>query len=530
VYGTACISCTRAELRAERPVEGGNRIENPPATCSNFAPRPAGRVASERMKIFDLRHGLLVATAVLTGCASVGPDYAPPSGNAPATWHHVAATSQPATPVMATGDLSQWWQGFNDPLLTQLIAEALQASPDLRSAQARLREARARSGVARADYYPSLSASANASRNKSSAQVGSGGTRELYDAGFDASWEVDVFGGVRRSVEASQAEVAAAVAGLEDTQVSLAAEVATNYVDVRALQARLRIARDNLASQSETLQLTDWRAQAGLVSVQDVEQARSNREQTRAQIPILEAGIAAAVHNLDVLLGLNPGTLHPRLDPEAGLPTLPAEIAVGIPADTLRQRPDVRVAERQLAAATARVGEAKAAMYPSFRLSGSIGLEALTAGALGDSGATFSSLLGGITAPIFEGGRLRSQVEVQDAVREQAQVTYEQAVLGALRDVENALVDLSHNRDRSEALSNALDAARLANLLAQRRYAAGLIDFQTVLDTDRSVLTLEDSLAGTRADVVRDVIRLYKSLGGGWSPTAASAVPAKGSP
>jgi NodT family efflux transporter outer membrane factor (OMF) lipoprotein len=482
------------------------------------------------MKVAHIRHGLLVATVVLTGCASVGPDYVPPASDAPATWHHAAATSQPAALPKPTGDLSQWWQGFNDPLLTPLIAEALQASPDLRSAQARLREARARRGVAGADYYPSLSASADASRNKSSAQVGGGGTRELYDAGFDASWEVDVFGGVRRSVEASQAEVEAAVAGLEDTQVSLAAEVATNYIDLRGLQARLRIARDNLASQSETLQLTDWRAQAGLVSVQDVEQARSNREQTRAQIPSLEAGIAAAEHSLDVLLGLRPGTLHPRLDPEADLPNVPAEIAVGIPADTLRQRPDVRVAERQLAAATARVGEATAAMYPSFRLSGSIGLEALTTSALGDGGATFSSLLGGITAPIFEGGRLRSQVEVQDALREQAQVAYEQAVLGALRDVENALVDLAHNRDRSEALSNALAAARLANLLAQRRYAAGLIDFQTVLDTDRSVLTLEDSLAGTRADGVRDVIRLYKSLGGGWSPTAASAVPAKGSP
>jgi NodT family efflux transporter outer membrane factor (OMF) lipoprotein len=484
-------------------------------------------VAFERMKKSTIRRGLLVTTAVLTGCASVGPDYVPPASNAPGAWHHAAASSQPATRVLATGDLSQWWQGFNDPLLTELIAEALRASPDLRSAQARLREARARRGVARADYYPSLSASADASRTQSSRQVGAGTTRELYDAGFDASWEVDVFGGVRRSVEASQAEVEAAMASLQDTQVSLAAEVATNYVDLRTLQARLRIARDNLTSQSETLQLTDWRAQAGLVSVQDVEQARSNREQTRAQVPILEAGIATAEHSLDVLLGLDPGTLHPRLDTEAGLPSLPAEIAVGIPADTLRQRPDVRVAERQLAAATALVGVAKAALYPSFRLTGSIGLEALTASGLGDGGATITSLLGGVTAPIFEGGRLRSQVEVQDALREQAQIAYEKAVLGALQDVENALVDLAHNRDRSEALSNALEAARLANLLAQRRYAAGLIDFQTVLDTDRSVLTLEDNLAGSRADSVRDVIRLYKSLGGGWSPTAT---PAKGNP
>jgi len=287
---------------------------------------------------------------------------------------------------------------------------------------------------------------------------------------------------------------------------------------VRAQQILLEIARVNLETQSETLQLTDWRAQAGLVSTQDVEQARSNREQTRAQIPALETSLAQAEHTLDNLLGRVPGTLHARLATAVELPVIPAQIAVGIPADTLRQRPDVRVAERTLAAETARVGVAEAARYPAFNLSGSIGLEALTFGALGDSGAATSSLFAGITAPVFDAGRLRAQVEIQDAVRERAQVAYEQAVLVALQDVENALVELARNLERGEALSNAVDAARSAAELARQRYSAGLIDFQSVLDSERSVLVLEESYARNRTNGVQALIRLYKALGGGWSP------------
>ena len=300
--------------------------------------------------------------------------------------------------------------------------------------------------------------------------------------------------------------------------MSLASEVALNYVEVRTRQILLGIARDNLASQSETLQLTEWRAQAGLVSSQDVEQARSNREQTRAQIPLLETSLAEAEHALDILLGKTPGTLHARLAAPRELPVLPDQIAVGIPADTLRQRPDVRAAERRLAAETARVGVAEAARYPSFNLSGSIGLEALTFGALGSSDAVASSLFAGIAGPLFDAGRLRAQVEIQDAVREQAQVAYEQTVLVALQDVENALVALVRNRERVEALASAVESVRNAAQLARQRYSAGLIDFQSVLDSERSVLLLEESLASARANGVQALIRLYKALGGGWSP------------
>jgi NodT family efflux transporter outer membrane factor (OMF) lipoprotein len=464
-----------------------------------------------------IRMLMVLAGCSLTACITVGPDYAQPELDVPADWNRLDLSAEPITDVAKPGDLSQWWQSLSDPLLTELVDEALLASPDLRSAQARLREARARRTVAASARFPTVTAAGNASSRKSSEETGSGDTRELYSAGLDATWELDVFGGVRRSIEAAEADLASSESSLQDTQVSLAAEVATNYVEVRSLQIRLGIARDNLASQSETLQLTEWRAQAGLVSSQDVEQARSNREQTRAQIPSLETSLAEAEHRLDILLGKTPGTLHPRLAATGSLPAVPKQIAVGIPADTLRQRPDVRAAERRLAAETARVGVAEAARYPAFKLSGSIGLEALTLSALDNSGANTSTLLGGITAPIFDAGRLRSQVEIQDAVREQAQVAYEQAVLSGLQDVENALVALARNRERSEALGIATASANNAAELARQRYSAGLIDFQSVLDTERSVRVIEDSFATSRADGVLALIRLYKALGGGWS-------------
>ncbi len=461
---------------------------------------------------------LVFASAVLAGCAAVGPDYARPATDVPADWSRHDPSAQPAMRADASGDLSQWWQSLNDALLSELVGEALLASPDLRSAQARLREARARRTVAASDRFPSVTAFGNASRSQSSEELGGGDTRDFFSAGFDASWELDVFGGVRRSVEAAEADLESAEASLYDTRVSLAAEVALNYVEVRTRQILIAIARANLDTQSETLQLTDWRAQAGLVSSQDVEQARSNREQTRAQIPALEILLAEAEHRLDILLGQPPGELHARLASAGPLPAVPEQLAVGIPADALRQRPDVRAAERRLAAETARVGVAEAARYPAFNLSGSIGLEALTLGALGNSGAATSSLFAGITAPVFNAGRLRAQVEIRDAVREQAVVAYEQAVLLALQEVENALVALSRNRERTEALANAAEAARNAAALARQRYGAGLIDFQSVLDSERSVLVLEESLASSRANGVQELVRLYKALGGGWSP------------
>lgn len=458
-----------------------------------------------------------VLVLMVAGCAAVGPDYVAPTPSVPGIWQRgdmAVATGQPV------GDLSQWWQRLGDPGLSALIEQALRGNTDLRSAQARLREARARRALAGAQFYPSVTASGSASSNKSSAEVGSGNTTELYSAGFDASWEPDVFGAVRRGAEAAQADLEASAASLYNTQVSLVAEVARNYVELRSFQARIAIARNNLASQSETLQLTDWRAQAGLVSSLDVEQARANVEQTRAQIPSLETSLAESEHRLAILLGQAPGALHEKLAAPAPIPAAPDQVAVGIPADVLRQRSDVRTAERKLAAETARIGQAEAARYPNFTLSGSIGLEALSLGALGGNAVT-RSMLASVKETILDGGRLRRQVEIQSAIQEQALVGYEAAVLTALQDVENALVSLANSRQRQATLRSAVEAAHNAALLARDRYTSGLIDFQTVLNTERTVLTIEDSLASAEAEGATALVQLYKALGGGW-PAAAS--------
>lgn len=458
---------------------------------------------------------LLPVVLALAGCASVGPDYAPPRLDMPVGWSQAEDTDTITT--ASPDDIGRWWKRLGDPLLARLVEEALEASPGMRLAVTRLREARARRAVALAGFFPSVSATGRATRSQSSKESGSGRIGELYNAGLDASWEVDVFGGVRRSLEAATADTESAEASLDQARVSLAAEVALNYVMVRGFQERLRIARDNLSSQSETLEITMWRAEAGLAGDVDVERARGDCEQTRARLPVLEASLAEARHALETLLGKAPGALAERLGSGGELPVVPHRFAVGIPADTLRQRPDIRAAERSLAAETARVGVAEAARYPSLTLSGSIGLEALTPGGLGGTDAAAWSLLSGITAPVFNAGKLRNQVEIQDAVRERAAVAYEQAVLTALREVEDALSGLLRSRERAVALTDAVAAASRAAELARWNYEAGLKDFQMVLETQRTLLSVEDSLAESRANAVTAVIKLYKALGGGWS-------------
>jgi multidrug efflux system outer membrane protein len=468
-----------------------------------------------------VRTAALAALAALAGCAAVGPDYRAPAPALPAAWSESAAATGVARGRRE--DLSRWWERLNDPVLTDLVAQALRANPDVRIALARLREARARRALAAAQNAPQLQAGAGASATGTSRPRSSAHT---YDARFDASWEMDVFGGRRRALEAAEADLQASAASVDAARVSLVAEVARNYVDARAFQARVAVARDNLATQSETLQLTEWRAQAGLVGSLDVEQARANREQTRAQIPALETSLAEARHRLAILLGQPPAALQDRLARAAPIPRVPTGIAVGIPADVLRQRPDVRAAERTLAAETARIGEAEAARYPAFDWSASIGLEAFGLDALTGGGATLTrSLAVAMTAPVFNGGRLQQQVEIQRAVAQRARVNYEAVVLTALEDVENALAAFANSRARRGALAAAVTAARNAALLAHQRYQGGLVDFQTVLDTERSVLTVEDSLAASEADGMQALVQLYKALGGGWTTSAAEGTP-----
>lgn len=446
----------------------------------------------------------------LQACVSTGPDYIPPQQTLPSTWQ----TDLPNA-VTAKADLSAWWRQFTDPTLSALIEDALRASPDARSAGARLREARARSELATAQFWPSVEGGVSVNRSLSSQESGSGSSRTLYRAGFDARWELDLFGGLRRGAEAAQAELQASEYGLQGVQVSLAAEVARNYLEMRAYEARLAIAQANLTSQQETLQLTDWRAQAGLASHIDLERARANVEQTRALIPGMANALALTRHRLATLLGLQPGQIEPRLTSAQQLPTPPEALLVAIPAETLQQRPDVRAAERRLAAETARVGQRMAARYPGLNLSGSLGLEALSLSGLGPD-AVSRSLLASFSAVLFDGGRLRRQVAIQSAVQEQALIQYEATVLIALEEIENALATLGNTRRRLTALTEAARAAGEAARLAHDRYAAGLIDFQTVLDAERSRLNTEDSLKATEAEQALAVVQLYKALGGGW--------------
>ncbi|MDD4882740.1 MAG: efflux transporter outer membrane subunit [Gallionellaceae bacterium] len=449
----------------------------------------------------------------LSGCAAVGPDYRAPETAAPAQWQAVHDSGRRDAEVLA-----RWWRQFDDPVLDGLIADALAANTDLATAQAKLREARARRDLAKAGLAPSVTLSGSASRSRSSAETGAGATHNLYSTGFDASWEPDVFGGARRGLEAAEADLQAGAEGLHDTRVSLVAEVASNYLELRSNEQRLAIAEASLAAQSELYDLTGWRQQAGLVSELDAAQALTSLEQTRAGLPGLRTAITEARHRLATLLGRAPAELDARLAATGVIPVAPNAVATGIPADTLRQRPDVRAAERRLAAQTARLGEAEAARYPSFRLTGSLGLDALALNRLFSGNAGSGSLLAGITAPIFDAGRIKSNIAVQDAVLEQSRLAYRSAVLAALEEVENALAGLANLGQQREQLSRAAASARETLAMARNRYAAGLADFQTVLDSQRTQLNLEDQLASATGACGNAQIRLYKALGGGWTP------------
>ncbi|MDP1899570.1 MAG: efflux transporter outer membrane subunit [Rubrivivax sp.] len=449
-----------------------------------------------------------VALWLLSGCAALQPGgTVPGEADVPATWSAAAAAPRAMS-------LADWWQRFGDPTLAQLVADAMQANTGVLAAQAGLRQARALRDVASAGLRPTLGSSASAQHGTR----GGDSTGNSFQLGLDASWELDVFGANRSALATSQAAARASAASLGDVQVSIAAEVALNYIALRAAQARLAIASDNLASQLQTLQLTEWRVQAGLLSALEAEQARAAAAQVRAQIPGLQTSIEQAAHALAVLTGRPPAALAALVAAPRAVPQAAGTLALAIPAETLRQRPDVRAAEQQVLAAQGRVAQADAARYPSFRLGGSLGLNALTLGALGHSAAVVTSLLGSVSLPLFDGGAARAQVSAQQAALDQARASYRGTVLTALQHVEDALVALRGDLEREARLQQAAQAATQSATLARQRFSSGLIDFQTVLETQRSQLGAQDSLASAGADVSADHVRLFKALGGGWRP------------
>lgn len=464
---------------------------------------------------------VLFLLGILAGCAAVGPDYAPPPGeNTPQAWHTELGQglSGQSLDVMCLAD---WWTTLNDPVLAGLVAQSVAGNLDMKQALAKVREARARRGVSRADQFPALDASGSAKRSKSR---GSTATYGSYALGFDAGWEIDIFGGVRRAVEAAEADLDASRENLRDVLVSLTAEVALNYLDTRTIQSRLSVAEKNLDLQQQTFALTRSRNEAGLSDELALQQARANVENTAAQIPNLRKSLEEAKNRLAVLTGTPPGGLHALLADARPIPVASALVTVGVPAETLRQRPDIRKAERNLAAQTARIGVATADLYPKFRLAGSIGLESLKSRELFKSASEIWSIGPSVSWNIFDAGAIRQTIEVQSAIQEQYLYAYEAAVLTALEEVENALAAYAEEQLRRERLLAATDAARQADILARNKYDAGLVDFTTVLDAQRTLLSYEDQLTESNGTVTSNLIRLYKALGGGWDTPTGQAV------
>ncbi|TKB27175.1 efflux transporter outer membrane subunit [Desulfopila sp. IMCC35006] len=455
----------------------------------------------------------------LLGCAKVGPDYFRPDLKTPAAWQAPMAQSLTNGPVDRQ-ILAQWWTLLKDPLLSSYIHQAIAGNLDLDQARSRLLQARASRDISSAGLLPAVDASGSVTRSGTSNSSG-GNDLTYHSLGFDAGWELDLFGGRRRAVEAAQAKAEASEEDLRDVLVSLLAEVALNYIDIRTYQARLQIARDNLAAQQEIFALTEARYQSGLTSELALQQAKYLVSSTRAQIPDLQTGLANAANALAVLLGRPPGSLNEQLKENVPLPTLPLSVAVGIPADTLRSRPDIRKAERLLAAQTAQIGVATAELYPAFKLSGSVGLDALSIGKLFNSGSGSYSFGPSFSWPVFDGGAIQGNIQLQNFLQQEALAGYKAAVLSALKEVEGALVAYAQEQQRYQALHDSVEAAEQASALAEMQYEAGLINFTEVLDTRRSLLSFQDQATQSSAAMTGNLIRLYKALGGGWTSFVA---------
>lgn len=459
----------------------------------------------------------------LAGCATVGPDYRPPPTQVLPAWSSPLAGG--LTSRSDPQQLAAWWTVLNDRELTSLIEQAVAGNHDLKKAVASIREARARRGLSRTDLYPTLDASGTVTRSRGSAgaDAGAAATTDLFSAGLDAAWEIDLFGSVRRDIEVKEANLAAAGESLHDTLVSLTAEVATNYVDLRTAQARLDLTETSLKNLEETYALARWKYQAGLGDELAAQQARYTLENARAQAPALRTSLTEARNRLAILLGKQPGSLDSDLNATGPIPVCPALVAVGIPADLLRQRPDVRRAERQFALQTAQIGVATAELYPKLKLSGAIGLQALQPGSLLRSDNANSSGSAGITWRVFDAGAIRQNIEIQSALQEQSLLAYEAAVLTALEEAENAMGAYAQEQQRRRSLAEAVMAAEAAAELARIKYKAGLADFTAVLETERSLLTYRDQLVQSDGTIVANLIKLYKALGGGWTAALPAA-------
>jgi outer membrane protein, multidrug efflux system len=485
-----------------------------------------------KTKVSSMRHAytFIAVLIVLTtaGCA-VGPDFKKPDTKTPAVWSglDVFGTQHASTTTAGPAALAAWWSIFNDPVLTGLVEKALAANLDLKIAEARVRQARASWGTAFASLWPSLNGTADYTRSHQSpastaTATGASASKphevrtDLFQAGLDAAWELDIFGGTRRSVEAAEADLQAAEDNRRSVLVSLAAEVGTTYISLRGYQQQLVIARKNLESQLRTAGITRKRYEAGLANALDTANAEALAASTQSTIPLLESAERQAIYSLSVLLAREPAALQAELAPEAPIPQVPQQVAVGVPSELLRRRPDVHSAEAQLHAATARVGVAVAEFFPKFSLVGSFGLRGDEWQTLGSRDNHVWSGGPGVTWNIFDAGRTISNLKLQKAVQDETLAAYEKAVLAALKDVDSALVAYAKEQEHLTALTAAVTNGRKAVDLSMQLYTVGRSDYLSVLIAQRALFAYEDAWVRSSQNLDVNLVALYKALGGGW--------------
>jgi len=464
-----------------------------------------------------LKVTLFFCVLAIAGC-TVGPDYHRQDANVPLSWTGTAHIK--ATPSYS--ELAHWWTGFNDPNLTSLVERAINTNLDLLQAQVRMRQARAARGIAAGGLWATADATGSYTRGRIPILGNPDApTRNLFQTGLDATWELDVFGGVRRSVEAADADVQFAVEDHRDVLVTLISEVALNYIELRGFQQEIVIARNNLEAQQKTAELTRKKFQGGLTDTLDVANADAQVATTASQIPPLEAAAQQAIYNLSVLLGLEPAALLKELSPTNFIPTTPPEVPIGIPSQLLRRRPDIRRAEAAIHGASARIGVATADLYPKFSLTGSLNFQNDQLHGLINSKNRFWTVGPAVDWQIFSAGRVRSNIELQKALRDETVLAYQKTVITALADVENALVAYAKEHERHKVLVDAVAANRKAVDSATQLYTQGLTDFLNVLVAQRSLFASEDALVQSTRNLSTGLVALYKALGGGWDSESA---------
>lgn len=472
----------------------------------------------------------LAAVSLLSAC-SVGPDFLAPKPDTPTTYKTAQTVTSPAPPP------DDWWNGFHDPELSSLVARAAAANLDVRDAAIRIAESRIQERITAAAEWPTLGANASYASTRFSTETAQGSLfgafgsvkgppgfkipslpnpYDQYQTGFDASWEPDLFGGVKRSEESAAAQTEVAVEQKNDALVSLEGEVARAYIDLRGTQAKLAITNENLAVQRETLKLTHDRRKAQIGNDLDVSNAAAQVTATEAQLPLLRREIDRDIDQLALLLAREPGALDAELKSAKAVPPVPPVVPIGLPAELARRRPDIRAAEARLHAATADVGVATADLYPKVTFSAGVGTQAERLPDLASWAARFFQVGPSIEIPVFEGGRLRATVKLKETQEKEAAVDYAKTVLGAVHDVENALIAYATEQQHRHALEATVAENRRAVILARQRYRDGITTFLDVLDAQRSLLATQLSLADSMQSVSTDLVALYKALGGGW--------------